>query len=872
MAADAQSAQVEAFRRLFANDEFLSGLLAQGIGGAGQSRTPSNTQVIPEVTKHSSGETKKTSKPTKVTNRPARGTARPEPKGSKRKFVPPREKMSKSEFRVFGGNDKVQRANTYFPSAEDGEEEDGEEDEEEELDTPVRKPSVGARKLLRPRPLSQIQTSMAQHRDVDFDMGGLGDRNGAKQFVIGLDYGTTFTSVSYYSYPEGEDHPRVLPSDIKSIINWPQDGMSGMRRQTPSESWYSTVPKKRVSPPDQFELGDSDDEDDDMGPVSGSSPGISRVPASLVSSEQDGEESTKYLWGYEVPYQRYRANTDRAEIRRIERPKLMLVHTHHTKDDRDRLRPRLDHLIKQGLIQKYGKRRIPTPRDVQDVISDFLVEVFYHTKQQLIEIEGLTEASKVSFVLTVPVIWSPKSSRILQYAVEAAIRITGFGTLGHGSVDNLFIITEPEAAATHLLGSSHDMIAGETFVVLDCGGGTVDCVVYTVTNSYPLRLKTEVGRPTGDNCGASYLNDNFEKRLLARLADEGYLDRKGETRKSIVRHLVPNFEDFDKRTKDISKMPRNRIHISGLVGDEDRVATGNGPKRFSNNYLNMDSDDYNVIFLPLLRRVGTVLRGQLELAMSKQKVVRKVFLIGGFGAAPSLRSFLASQLKDFRKELNLPYEVRLITTNDQESVTAVASGAVLRALNKQQGPTRQVYSSFGFLRNEPYLPDDFEGHRLAKPFRDEIDGEEYVTAIDYFMVKGTVIPSMQLFPLFTTYHTFEVETPLLLCEEVLYVSDFATESHFSLHDPRNKDAQVAGKIIVDMTFLRNEGKILPVLPVPNSDGAHRGKVHYRVEYDLVAIVEGRNLRYEARYPANENGKVQKTGQFSIAAAFQPGTV
>ncbi|KAH6723782.1 hypothetical protein BKA61DRAFT_626706 [Leptodontidium sp. MPI-SDFR-AT-0119] len=700
---------------------------------------------------------------------------------------------------------------------------------------------------------------------------GLDHDNGVKQFVIGLDYGTTFTSISYYSYPESEDNPRALPSDVKSIINWPGDGMSGMRRQIPTESWYSAVPKIRVSPPDQFELGESDDEDDDMGIGSAAKHGtLGRHPSS-DGFEQDGDESEKYLWGYEVPYQRYRANTDRAETRRIERPKLMLVHDSHTKDDRERLRPKLEHLIERGLIRKYGKRRIPTSRDVQDAISDFLVEVFLHTKKQLIENEGLTEASKVSFVLAVPVIWSPTSSRILQYAVEAAIRTTGFGTLGHGSVDNLFIITEPEAAATYLLGSSHDMIAGETFVVLDCGGGTVDCVAYTVTNSYPLRLKAEVGRPTGDNCGASYLNDNFEKRLLARLADEGYLDRKGETRKSIARHLVPNFEDFDKRTKDIAKMPRNRVHISGLVGDEDRVATGDGPKRFSNNYLNLNSDDYNEIFLPLLHRVGIVLRGQLELAMSKRKVVKKVFLIGGFGAAPSLRSFLASFLKNFARELKLPYEVRLITTNDQESVTAVASGAVLRTLNKQQGPTRKAYSSFGFLRIEPFSPDKIEGHRLTKPLRDEVDGEEYVTVIDYFMVKGTIIRSMHAFPPFKTYHTFEVGNPLLLCEEVLYVSDFATESHFALDHPKNKDAQVAGKIIVDMTFLRDEGKILPVLPVPDKDGVHQGKLHYKVEYDLVAVVEGRNLRYEARYPANENGRVQKTGQFSIAAAFLPGT-
>lgn len=79
-------------------------------------------------------------------------------------------------------------------------------------------------------------------------------------------------------------------------------------------------------------------------------------------------------------------------------------------------------------------------------------------------------------------------------------------------------------------------------------------------------------------------------------------------------------------------------------------------------------------------------------------------------------------------------------------MTAVASGAVLRALNKQQGPSRQAYSSFGFLRIEPYPP-------------------------------------------FKVYHTFEVDNPRLLCEEVLYVSDQATESHFALHDLRNQGEQ-----------------------------------------------------------------------------------
>lgn len=81
------------------------------------------------------------------------------------------------------------------------------------------------------------------------------------------------------------------------------------------------------------------------------------------------------------------------------------------------------------------------------------------------------------------------------------------------------------------------------------------------------------------------------------------------------------------------------------------------------------------------------------------------------------------------------------------------------------------------------------------------------------------------------------------------------------------DAQIAGRIIVDMTFLRDKGIIKPVYAKNGKEGVE----HYRVEYELVAIVAGRALRYEARYPAGEEGKVLGRGQFCIAAAFREGT-
>jgi hypothetical protein len=69
-----------------------------------------------------------------------------------------------------------------------------------------------------------------------------------------------------------------------------------------------------------------------------------------------------------------------------------------------------------------------------------------------------------------------------------------------------------------------------------------------------------------------------------------------------------------------------------------------------------------------------------------------------------------------------------------DSVTAVSTGAVLAALNKDKGPSRIAQSSFGFLRAEIYNP-RFSGHRDGKVERCDIDGEDYVDTIKFVIKK-----------------------------------------------------------------------------------------------------------------------------------------
>ncbi len=140
---------------------------------------------------------------------------------------------------------------------------------------------------------------------------------------------------------------------------------------------------------------------------------------------------------------------------------------------------------------------------------------------------------------------------------------------------------------------------------LDCGGGTVDAVTYEVDHGYPIRLGRIVVGPSGmvfgqkfncrsyltllgDNCGSSYLNENFRIRAMYRLRDEKYLEDNGDTLLSIVDRVCVKFENFTKRSVDAtSKHPHGRFYISKLRGDKAQGRSGAAAKGFENNILVM---------------------------------------------------------------------------------------------------------------------------------------------------------------------------------------------------------------------------------------------------------------------------------------------
>lgn len=88
-----------------------------------------------------------------------------------------------------------------------------------------------------------------------------------------------------------------------------------------------------------------------------------------------------------------------------------------------------------------------------------------------------------------------------------------------------------------------------------------------------------------------------------------------------------------------------------------------------------------------------------------------------------------------------------------------------------------------------------------------------------------------------------------------------------------------------MTFLKTDGHL------EKFKSEVSAKHYYRVEFDLVIIIQGRDLTFEARWPKKKKRaipgqreeeredfgeefgppKARGNGQISIAAAFEPGT-
>ena len=83
------------------------------------------------------------------------------------------------------------------------------------------------------------------------------------------------------------------------------------------------------------------------------------------------------------------------------------------------------------------------------------------------------------------------------------------GLIQDESSDRLALALEPEAACVACEAENEALREGHRFMVLDCGGGTVDITMHRVVEKQPRMQLDEMCRPSGGPWGSTFVDSEF---------------------------------------------------------------------------------------------------------------------------------------------------------------------------------------------------------------------------------------------------------------------------------------------------------------------------------------------------------------------------
>lgn len=289
------------------------------------------------------------------------------------------------------------------------------------------------------------------------------------RIVIAIDFGTTFSSVAYTVLPKGVLPDQINVRQVKCIGNYPDYeppfGIPDLRQDVPTELWYDddhlgSRRGRRSYAVDHDQCGGSAEEyvsssDDDFTDSEQSQSEDNTNEEADRATQNDSIHllGTMQYWGFGVQKKLDMAHITRDNARPLTRFKLLL----DQKEETDEVRSDL-----KAILRSLKRRRIINSET--DIYAHYLTHLLKHTKEQLHLSKELHQEMLVQFVLCVPAKWPVNGCRIMQAALEVAVKESGMGDQANSSIHDMFMISEPEAAAECILAEGRsELFVGTAF-------------------------------------------------------------------------------------------------------------------------------------------------------------------------------------------------------------------------------------------------------------------------------------------------------------------------------------------------------------------------------------------------------------------------
>ncbi|KAI0891531.1 actin-like ATPase domain-containing protein [Annulohypoxylon nitens] len=372
-----------------------------------------------------------------------------------------------------------------------------------------------------------------------------------------------------------------------------------------------------------------------------------KVPTELFYDE--GET----FWGYDIP-------PDSDPIRWF---KLLLL-----KDDD--LTPEL----RQSDYITRGRDMLrETRKTVVDLIADYLRGFWQHVISEINKARGerVVDALRFHVVLTLPAIWKGYARN----SMEAAAKKAGILDERDAGSTTLSFAPEPEAAALSTLCEPGRQInKGDTYIICDAGGGTVDLISYEVEQASPFAVR-EVAEGVGGLCGGIFVDESFERVckgrlgvLWDRLSKEGVRDiMKGEWEHAIK----PQF-----RVSNSAKQYVVAIPAEAFLEKDPKTDLSRQPF-IKRGRIHFRESDLKPAFTDIFNKIEKLIDDQIKSAKHNVPKITGIILVGGLGSSP----FLFDTLKAKYSKQN----IGVLQSSGIKPRTAISRGAVFKGfLNNRE--------------------------------------------------------------------------------------------------------------------------------------------------------------------------------------------
>ncbi|GBB95714.1 hypothetical protein RclHR1_00260019 [Rhizophagus clarus] len=319
-------------------------------------------------------------------------------------------------------------------------------------------------------------------------------------------------------------------------------------------------------------------------------------------------------------------------------------------------------------LEKF-KPKLPKQLTYKQAITDYLYNIGELIKETIPKYwTGIDFMEHVLLVLTVPAEYSENDKATMRECIFNA------GLISEKNSERLQFTTEPEAAAIYCMYSSLKEYKltepGTTFMIVDCGGGTVDLTTRKLLEGNQL---SEITERAGDFCGSTFIDNEFIELLKRKVGDKA-VETLRERHYGQLQYAVQEFcQEVKLEFTGIDPNFKYEMDLEEIAPALIQYVTGSERALMKENEWMIELD-FNIIksmFDPIIDRIIEMIRVQLDNSLGKCSAI---FLVGGFGQSNYLQERIEKEFSQTVKNISIP----------NQPIAAIVRGAAIYGRSLQR--------------------------------------------------------------------------------------------------------------------------------------------------------------------------------------------